>query len=115
HLERPSTSLSDAALPPLFHFKPPVASVRPLPPREVSIVNGRFVAAAATLWGGAINDGWWRGQANPANSVDAGGMAITRFVPGRTGPGLTEDLTALARKMAADGTPFYQNIPGLWY
>ena len=31
------------------------------------------------------------------------------------GPGLTEDLPALAARMEAQGTPFYQAIPGLWY
>jgi hypothetical protein len=36
-------------------------------------------------------------------------------MPGRTGPGLTEDLAALAARMVAEGTPFYQSIPGLWY
>jgi hypothetical protein len=82
---------------------------------DVTIVNGRFVAGGKALWGGMVNDGWWRGQANPATGLDAGGVAITRFVPGEIGAGLTEDLTALADKMASDGTPFYQNIPGLWY
>ena len=32
-----------------------------------------------------------------------------------TEPGLTEDLSALAVRMVAQGTPFYQSIPGLWY
>ena len=49
------------------------------------------------------------------SAVDAGGSALTRFVPGRNGPGLTEDLAALAARMVAQGTPFYQSIPGLWY
>ena len=60
------------------------------------------------LWGGAVNDGWWSRLADPAAAVDAGGFALTRFVPGRTGPGLTEDLATLAAAMVAQGTPFYQ-------
>jgi hypothetical protein len=71
--------------------------------------------AGQALWGGAVNEGWWRGQAVPAEALEAGGVSVTRFVPGRTGPGLTEDLPALAERMAAEGTPFYQSIPGLWY
>ncbi len=51
----------------------------------------------------------------PATATDAGGSALTRFVPGRNGAGLTEDLPALAARMVAQGTPFYQSIPGLWY
>ncbi len=97
-------------------FRPKKSGITaPSPQRPVQIVNGRFVADGKTLWGGAVNDGWWRGQANPAVALDAGGVALTRFVPGRTGPGLTEDLAELASRMVEQGTPFYQSIPGLWY
>ena len=89
--------------------KPRAASRSP-----VQIVNGRFVANGKVLWGGMVNAGWWRGQAVPATALDAG-VSLTRFVPGRTGPGLTEDLPALAARMLAQGTPFFQAIPGLWY
>lgn len=108
------TSADTTARVPEFHTKaapPPPAH----PTRAVKIVNGRFVAGGKTLWGGVVNDGWWRGQAVPAEALDVGGVALTRFVPGRTGPGLTEDLAALAARMVQEGTPFYQAIPGLWY
>jgi hypothetical protein len=68
-----------------------------------------------TLWGGIVNEGWWRGQQVPAEALVVGGVSVTRFVPGRSGPGLTEDLAALADRMVSDQTPFYQSIPGLWY
>ena len=89
----------------------------PLPPAVpgVEIVNGRFVVGGKTLWGGVVNEGWWRGHEVPATALELGGVSITRWVPGRTGPGLTEDLSALAARMVAEGTPFYQSIPGLWY
>ncbi|MDR3699339.1 MAG: DUF6298 domain-containing protein [Candidatus Sulfopaludibacter sp.] len=99
---------------PEFHLKP-AAPAPPPPALAVQIVNGRFVVAGKALWGGIVNDGWWRGQAVPAEAVDVGGVALTRFVPGRRGPGLTEDLPALAARMVQQGTPFYQMIPGLWY
>ena len=114
--------LSCPRSPPVKHrmypeFRPAKNSSPATPPRQVpvQIVNGRFVANGKVLWGGAVNDGWWRGQAIPAIAVDGGGLALTRFVPGRTGPGLTEDLAELAARMVAQGTPFYQSIPGLWY
>lgn len=84
------------------------------PPRALAIRNGRFVIGDRTLWGGAVNDAWWLGQTSPANALDAG-MSITRFVPGRSGPGLTEDLPELAARVAAQGTPFYQSGPAIWY
>ena len=100
---------------PEFHLPKSSAAPKTAPEHPVQIVNGRFVANGKALWGGQVNDGWWRGSAIPAFSVEAGGFALTRYVPGRTGPGLTEDLPALAARMVAQGTPFYQAIPGLWY
>lgn len=98
-----------------FHLGKAEAAARPAPAPGVEIVNGRFVVAGRTLWGGAVNEGWWRGHEVPAMALDAGGVSITRWMPGRSGPGLTEDLAALAGRMAAEGTPFFQSIPGLWY
>ncbi len=80
----------------------------------LQIVNGRFVVGTKTLWGGAVNDAWWLGQTSPENALDAG-LSITRYVPGRVGPGLTEDLPALAKRVVAQGTPFYQSGPAIWY
>ncbi len=99
---------------PEFH---PAKSAPPAAPktRAVEIVNGRFAVEGKAVWGGIVNEGWWRGQEVPAEALDVGGVSITRFVPGRTGPGLTEDLAALAARMEAQGTPFFQSIPGLWY
>jgi hypothetical protein len=115
-LTPPASSAGETAAPiPEFHLKKDSAAVRPARQLPVQIVNGRFVADGKVLWGGAVNDGWWRGMAIPAVSLAGGGFALTRFVPGRTGPGLTEDLAALAERMLAQGTPFYQAIPGLWY
>jgi hypothetical protein len=94
---------------------PPAAAPKPAPIEAVSLVNGRFVVNGKTLWGGQINEGWWRGHEVPASALDIGGISITRWMPGRIGPGMTEDLPALAARMVADGTPFYQSIPGLWY
>jgi hypothetical protein len=102
-----------AARVPEFHPKPRAAAA-PAASQPVQIVNGRFVANGKVLWGGTVNAGWWRGQAIPAAALDAG-VSLTRFVPGRTGPGLTEDLPALAALMVDRGTPFFQSIPGLWY
>jgi hypothetical protein len=120
-LKRTGSKLGEPAVPPaevagVNEFRPKKSDSSPPPPARhaVQIVNGRFVVDGKTLWGGIVNDGWWRGQANPATALDAG-VALTRFVPGRNGPGLTEDLADLASRMVAQGTPFYQSIPGLWY
>ncbi len=111
---RPTARLNQFTLPKARQAaRPPATAAAAAAP--VEIVGGRFVAGGRTLWGGAVNEGWWRGHEVPASALAVGGVSITRWMPGRTGPGLTEDLPALAARMAADGTPFYQSIPGLWY
>jgi len=97
----------------VFVPKPPLVSTAPAP-AALQIINGRFVIGERTLWGGAVNDAWWKGEANPAIATDFG-VSITRFVPGRDGPGLTENLPDLAARMESQGTPFYQSGPPLWY
>ncbi|MFL6332622.1 MAG: DUF6298 domain-containing protein [Pyrinomonadaceae bacterium] len=81
----------------------------------LDIVNGRFVVGGRVLWGGMLNGAWWKGQVSPAVARQLGGVSVTRFVPGRVGPGLTEDLGQLAARMEAEGTPFFNGGPGLWY
>ena len=110
----PAAVAESTARIPEFHPQK-LAAQRKMPEYAVEIVNGHLVAKGKVLWGGTVNDGWWRGSPIPAFAVEAGGVALTRYVPGRTGPGLTEDLPALAARMVAQGTPFYQSIPGLWY
>ncbi|HEV2860830.1 MAG TPA: DUF6298 domain-containing protein [Pyrinomonadaceae bacterium] len=92
--------------------KEPRSSVRSQP---LEIVNGRFVVGGRVVWGGMLNGAWWKGQVSPEVAAEAGGVSITRFVPGRTGPGLTEDLPQLAQRMIDGGMPFFNGGPGLWY
>jgi hypothetical protein len=83
--------------------------------RPLDIAGGRFVVDGKTLWGGMLNGAWWKGQVSPSVAAASGGVSITRFVPSRVGPGLTEDLARLAARMVEEGTPFYNGGPGLWY
>lgn len=83
--------------------------------KPLDIVGGRFVVDGRALWGEMLNGAWWKGQVAPESARASGGTSITRFVPGRTGPGLTEDLEQVAERMVESGMPFYNGIPGLWY
>ncbi|MFT3830772.1 MAG: DUF6298 domain-containing protein [Opitutaceae bacterium] len=89
--------------------EPPLASVPAL-----EIIHGRFVIDGRVVWGGAVNTAWWKGRINPEIATNYG-RSPTRFVPGRSGPGLTEELPQLADWMRERGTPFFQHWPGLWY
>jgi hypothetical protein len=100
---------------PVFRLPPVVPTHANPVPHPLSIVRGRFFADGRVVWGGQLNAGWWKGQASPAIAATAAGRSITRFAPGRTGPGLTEDLPQFARDMVAAGQFFHNGIPGLWY
>jgi hypothetical protein len=80
----------------------------------LSINNGRFMANQRALFGGATSNAWWKGQTIPARAAELG-WNVTRWSPGRTGPGLTEDLAILADKLAARDNTLVQVWPGLWY
>ncbi|WP_345948165.1 DUF6298 domain-containing protein [Mucilaginibacter sp. PAMB04274] len=82
--------------------------------RPIALVNGRFVSNNKIIWGGEVNESWWLGHVIPSIALDAG-VSITRYVPGKSGRGLTEQLPDMIRKMTTDGMTFYQGGPGLWY
>ena len=80
----------------------------------MEIINGRFVIAGRTLWGGQVNTAWWMGELSPI-AGERTGVSITRCAPNWNGTGLTEDLPELARRMEREGTPFYHGGTGIWY
>jgi hypothetical protein len=82
--------------------------------KPLGVTNGHFTTGEKTLFGGASSNAWWKGQTIPSRSSELGWSA-TRWAPGRTGSGLTEDLPALAAKLAASGNTLVHVWPGLWY
>ncbi|MFT3868696.1 MAG: DUF6298 domain-containing protein [Nibricoccus sp.] len=102
-----STASGQSAPPSVF--SPPVSLSAPF-----GITNGRFTIRNKVLFGTATSNAWWKGQAIPARAAELGWSA-TRWVPGKTGPGLTEDLSELATRLAANGNTLVHVWPGLWY
>jgi hypothetical protein len=93
----------------------PLASgLRDLAANPLAIVNSHVTMAGKTLFGGSSSNAWWKGQTVPARAADLG-WSVTRWAPGRTGPGLTEDLALLAQQLSASGNVLVQVWPGLWY
>jgi hypothetical protein len=89
---------------------------RPLTTRHSPLVvsNGWLVCDGRLLIGARTNIAWWRGNLRP-NEAPLGGPGITRFVPGRIGPGLTDDLSELADTLATNGIAALDHHYGLWY
>jgi hypothetical protein len=78
------------------------------------LANGWISAGDRLLFGTQQEINWWRGNLNPTRTDDVG-PTLTRFVPGRSGLGATDDLAELAGAMAAANKVVLRHHWGLWY
>ncbi|HQX41310.1 MAG TPA: DUF6298 domain-containing protein [Niabella sp.] len=83
---------------------------------ELKIINGWLTKNGEVIAGKTHEVPWWTG------GVEAKGLeqakrkfAITRFVPGRVGPGLTDDLNGVVDTMKANNFVSLNQHYGLWY
>jgi hypothetical protein len=74
--------------------------------------NGVFIIDGLPAWTARTSYSWFQAQM-PRTLAPSFGPAITRFAPGKTGTGWTDDLEAVADAMAPRSA-FYQHY-GLWY
>ncbi len=81
---------------------------------EISITNGWLVCDGKLLIGDVEPINWWRGNMRPSEAKDYG-VNLTRFAPGRIGPGFTDDLSDLADEMIAQNDVALDHHYGLWY
>ncbi len=79
---------------------------------RISIEGGRILSDGHYLSGRSTRTALWRGTPRPSD-VKAAGMHLTRFVPGREGRGLTDNLDSL--KAELDGYASFWHFPALWY
>lgn len=116
YAERPA---SETAVDDLLFFTLPCdvksedINARAIEPLEIQ--NGRFVIGGSTVWGGFVDEKWWRGQTLPAIAESLGQRSITRFCPGREGAGLTENLEEMAQEYMEKGDRVFYGGVGLWY
>ena len=85
-----------------------------LTPHALVVTNGWLTVAGKLLVGGSANVTWWRGSLRPSEAANFG-LGITRFVPGRSGAGLTDDLNEVADQLIANGDVTLDHNYGLWY
>ena len=78
------------------------------------ITNGWLTIDGKLLIGGTGDVAWWRGNIRP-NEAKEFGLGVTRFVPGRIGPGFTDDLNEVADKLVVEGRVALDHNYGLWY
>ena len=80
----------------------------------LTIQNGYIAVDHKTLIGGRQNEPWWNGSAR-RYALHQMQPALTRFVPGRSGKGLTDDLGLLTDSMVRKGKTVMDHNYGLWY
>ncbi len=80
----------------------------------LAVQQGWITRGNAVLVGNSISSPWWNGNARPY-ATDKAQMAITRFVPGKTGNGLTDDLNEVTDSMLANNTIAFEQNYALWY
>jgi hypothetical protein len=123
-------SLADAAASGASAYSPPASSVptleqavsnlavrlapKPAPAgKPLALHDGWLTVGGVRLSGSEAEISWWRGylieKAEPTKP------AVTRFVPGRTGPIYTDDLDVLTNAMVAAHQVVLRHHYGLWY
>jgi hypothetical protein len=91
-----------------------LAKNEPVPGKPLSVENGWLVSDGRVLTGGRTGTVWWRGHVLPSRAGELG-VGVTRFVPGRVGPGYTDDLDELTDSMRATNQAVLEHHWGLWY
>jgi hypothetical protein len=82
--------------------------------KPLTLTNGWLTTEGRLVTGRRLGTAWWRGSILPSRATEVG-VGVTRFVPGRVGPGFTDDLDALTDRMTADGFAVLDHHWGLWY
>ncbi|MDR1021772.1 MAG: DUF6298 domain-containing protein [Prevotellaceae bacterium] len=90
-----------------------VSKASPLP-GGMEVADGKLVRSGALVVGERTSIQYWGGSVRP-NDVKAARPHITRYVPGRTGLGYTDDLEALTDEMPAKNIVGIEHHYGLWY
>ena len=80
----------------------------------LQVKNGWLIRGDEILTGNRQGVQWWSGGLQPSDIKNARSH-ITRFVPGRTGKGLTDDLNEVTDEMRATNTIAIEHNFGLWY
>ena len=80
----------------------------------MAVRNGKLVRGTELVTGGRQDVPWWNGSARPYGLKNTK-FHITRFVPGRAGNGLTDDLDQITDTMQRGGMKVLDHNYGLWY
>lgn len=106
-----SVATLEAVLPDLAARLVPPAISRGKP---LALVDGVLTVGGERLSGKQTSGAWWLGRLEPGRASEVG-FALTRFSPGRTGTGVTDEIPAVAARMIREGAVAFRHHYGLWY
>ncbi len=81
---------------------------------KITIINGWLTHDGNVVTGRQNRVSWWRGSLRNYD-VNNAKPHITRFVPGKTGKGFTDDLKELVHNLAISNGAALEHNYGLWY
>lgn len=87
---------------------------KPVNAPSMVVKGGLIIRGGAIVAGRRQNVQWWSGGAQGKDLLNARSH-ITRFVPGRIGKGLTDDLNEVTDEMKQTNTIAIEHNYGLWY
>ncbi|QXU44073.1 pectate lyase [Pedobacter sp. D749] len=88
--------------------------VKPVLADAMTIKNGWLVRGNEIVVGNRQDVPWWNGSARPYGLKNTK-FHVTRFVPGRSGNGLTDDLEEITDSMKNGSVKVLDHNYGLWY
>jgi hypothetical protein len=80
----------------------------------MKLQNGWLVSNNKVMTGSRQRVEWWRGNLRPVFTKQAN-IHLTRYVPGRTGVGFTDDIDTVVCTMLKRGVVALDHNYGLWY
>lgn len=91
-----------------------VRKAQPAPSLPIEIANGKLMRQGKPLLGRTQRTALWRGSLRPG-IVEKASVHLTRFVPGREGQGLTDNLDSVSSSLRRRGAVALNHFPALWY
>jgi len=107
-----STNASGAKNIDVIGFKTPAP---PTLAAKMTVTNGWLMRGNAILQGMHFEAPWWNGNVKPDYLTKTAQPQVSRWVPGRTGTGLTDDINDVADWMQKKNMVVFEHNYGLWY
>jgi hypothetical protein len=84
------------------------------PKNDLRLANGWLANADGVVTGNRYSSPWWTGSIRP-DALPKSKAAVTRYVPGRVGLGLTDDLNSMTDTMVVNHVSVFEQNYALWY